>query len=90
MVRFYHSNVDDISKSDIVIIGVPDESKSHATRKGTSRGPDIIRIASNQSDFFKRNGKIIPICSMDGRRIDDKKIFDYGNINRLDLYHASL
>jgi agmatinase len=86
MVRFYHSNVDGISKSDIVIIGVPDESKSHATRKGTSRGPDIIRIASNQSDFFKRNGKIIPICSMDGRRIDDKKIFDYGNINRLDLY----
>jgi agmatinase len=52
MVRFYHSNVDGISKSDVVIIGVPDESKSHATRKGTSRGPDIIRIASNQSDFF--------------------------------------
>ncbi|MER5176494.1 MAG: arginase family protein [Candidatus Nitrosocosmicus sp.] len=85
MVRLYHSTVDRLSEADIVIIGVPDESKSHARRKGTSKGPDIIRITSNQSDFFERNGKIIPICPMRGH-IDNKKVFDDGNINRQDLY----
>ncbi len=85
MVRLYHSNIDSISQADIVIIGVPDESKSHARRKGTSKGPDMIRIASNESDFFERKGKIIPIRPMRGC-IDDKKILDYGNINRENLY----
>ncbi len=86
MVLFRHSNVDNMSKSDIVIIGVSDESKSHARRKGTSKGPDIIRIASNESDFFERNGKIIPICPMYGS-LKNKKVFDNGNIKRQDLYN---
>jgi agmatinase len=85
MVRLYHSTVDRISEADIVIIGIADESKSHAKRKGTSKGPDIIRIASNDSDFFERDGKIIPICPMNGY-INNKKIFDDGNIQRQDLY----
>ncbi len=85
MVSLYHSNTDCISQADIVIIGVPDESKSHARRKGTSKGPDIIRIASNESDFFERNGKIIPICPMRGC-FESKKIIDYGNIKRENLY----
>lgn len=85
MVRLHHSNTESISQADIVIIGVPDESKSHARRKGTSKGPDIIRIASNESDFFERNGKIIPICPMRGC-FDTKKILDYGNIKRENLY----
>ena len=85
MVSLYHSNIESISKADIVIIGVPDESKSHARRKGTSKGPDIIRIASNESDFFERNGKVIPICPMRGC-FDSKKILDYGNIKRENLY----
>lgn len=85
MVRLYHSTVDRISEADIVIIGIADESKSHARRKGTSKGPDIIRIASNESDFFERDGKIIPICPMTGS-INSKKIFDDGNISRQDLY----
>jgi agmatinase len=85
MVRFSRSNTDKVSEADIVIIGVPDESKSHAKRKGTSKGPDILRIASNESEFFERNGKIIPILPMRGR-IDNKHILDYGNVNRKDLY----
>src|SRR5919112_5302942 len=85
MVRLFHSNTESMSQADIVIIGVPDESKSHARRKGTSKGPDIIRIASNESDFFERNGEIIPICPMRGY-IDNKKILDYGNIKRGELY----
>jgi agmatinase len=85
MVRFYRSNIDKISEADIIIIGVPDESKSHAKRKGTSRGPDILRLASNESEFFERSGKIIPIVPMRGR-MDNKHILDYGNVKREDLY----
>jgi agmatinase len=70
----------------VVIIGVPDESKSHARRKGTSKAPDILRIASNESLFFEREGKIIPICPLRGS-IGNKGILDYGNIRREDLYH---
>jgi agmatinase len=85
MVRLYNSNVEKIAAADIVIIGIPDESKSHALRKGTSNGPEMIRIASNESNFFIRNGKIIPICPMHAS-VDDKKVLDYGDIKREDLY----
>lgn len=85
MITFNYSNVNEVSKADIVIIGVPDESKSHARRKGTIKGPDILRRSSNESNFFERAGKTIPICPMRGG-IDGKCIFDYGNIRREDLY----
>jgi agmatinase len=85
MVHLFHSNANEMSDADIVIIGVDDESKSHARRKGASKGPDIIRIVSNESNFFERNGKIIPICPMKGSLVD-KKIFDNGNIKRQDIY----
>ena len=58
MVHFYRSTADTITDADIVLIGVPDESKSHAKRKGTSKGPDILRLASNESEFFKRVVKL--------------------------------
>ena len=87
MVQLYNSSVEKISEADIVILGVPDESKSHARRKGTSKGPDIIRIAFNESNFFERNSKIIPISSMQGNT-NNKRIFDYGNIKRRDLYEV--
>jgi agmatinase len=89
MVRFHHSTVDKISEADVVIIGVPDESKSHARRKGTSKGPDILRLASNESEFFERDGKKIPISPLRGRA-NNKCILDYGNINREDLYQLIL
>jgi agmatinase len=86
MVYFYCSTVDRISEADVIIIGIPDESKSHARRKGTSKAPDILRIALNESQFFERQGKIIPICPLRGS-IGNKGILDYGNIKREDLYH---
>ena len=85
MVRFRYSTVAKISEADVVIIGVPDESKSHARRKGTSKGPDILRLASNESGFFEREDKVIPICPLRGS-IDNKLVLDYGNIDREDLY----
>jgi agmatinase len=79
MVRLHRSNANSIKDVDIVVIGVPDESKSHAKRRGTSRAPDVLRNASNESEFFERGGKLIPTCPMRGT-FDRKWIFDAGNI----------
>ena len=58
MVRFYHSTVHNASEADIVIIGVPDESRSHATRKGASKGPDILRQVQMNQSFLKEMAKL--------------------------------
>ncbi|MGI0031752.1 MAG: arginase family protein [Nitrososphaeraceae archaeon] len=84
-MKLFHSNAKSIFQADIVIIGVPDESRSHAKRKGASKGPDSLRIASNTFEFFEREKKIIPICPMKGT-LENKKILDFGNITREDLY----
>lgn len=79
MVKLYRSNADSMKDVDVVVIGVPDESNSHAKRKGTSRAPDVLRIASNDSEFFERGGRLIPTCPMSGT-LNRKCIFDAGNI----------
>jgi agmatinase len=88
MVHFYRSNVNTIPDASIVLIGVPDESKSHAKRKGTNRAPDVIRLASNECEFFEREGKIIPISPMSGS-LENKKVLDFGNIRREELYQLT-
>lgn len=85
MVVFAYSNTNDVSEAEIVIIGVPDESKSHSKRKGTNKGPDILRITTNEVNFFTRDGNIIPISPMRGT-VKEKIIYDYGNINRDQLH----
>jgi agmatinase len=86
MVRFYRSNrYTSASQGDIFLIGVPDESKSLAKRKGTSRAPDIIRLAFNEAEFFERHGKTIPISPTRGS-LDNKQIVDIGDVSRDDLY----
>lgn len=79
------SNVSSISDADIVIVGVPDESKSKAPRKGARNGPDELRRAFKISENFKRSRKIIPIMPIKGK-LDNKKIFDSGNVKREKLY----
>lgn len=73
------ANTDSFSESDIVIVGIPDESKSHALRKGTSEAPHKIREISTIRDTYRR-GNDISI----GLPFDDitKKIYDYGNVER--------
>jgi len=85
VVKLFHSNVDFIADADIIVLGVPDESKSHAKRKGASKGPDSLRRASNYYEFFERDGRRIPICPMSGT-LENKKIMDFGNVSRDDLY----
>ena len=89
MVKLFHSNVHSIAQADIVIVGVPDETRSHAKRKGASKGPDSLRLASNYYEFFEREGKRIPICPMSGT-LENKKILDFGNVSREDLYRLVL
>jgi agmatinase len=89
MDHFYRSNVYLISEANIILLGVEDESKSLARRKGTSKGPHRIRIASNESEFFEREGRIIPTSPMSGT-FDGKKIFDLGNVKKEDLYELIL
>lgn len=80
VVRLQRANAKSIEEADIVVIGVPDESKSHAKRKGTSRAPDVLRIASNEEEFFERGGRLIPTCPMRGT-LEGKQIFDAGNVD---------
>ena len=84
MPKLRYSNVQSAAQADFVIMGVPDESGSHADRKGTNRGPDAFRKALNSFEFFERNGKLIPTSPMSGS-LSEKAIFDIGNVKKKDL-----
>jgi agmatinase len=88
-LKFHRANAASLHDSNIVITGVPDESRSHALRKGTETGPDTLRSASNASEFFVRDGKIIPTVPMRGT-LEGKCVFDAGNIKREQIYEHTL
>lgn len=73
------ANTDNFDESDIVILGIPDESRSNALRKGASEAPDKIREISSTRDRYFRNGMISTGIPYKGIR---KKVFDYGNVSR--------
>lgn len=77
--RICWANTDNFDESDIVIIGVPDESQSHALRKGSSEAPDWIRRISNLRDTYTREGKKSLGLPFSGFK---HKVYDYGNITR--------
>jgi len=80
-----YSNAINLNEASIVLLGVPDESKSKAPRKGTKNGPNQLRKALFSSECFKRSGQIIPICPIQGD-LFNKKVFDLGNVRRDKLY----
>ncbi len=84
MFKLQSANSNSIKNADIIIIGIPDNSKSHSKRKGIEKGPDALRFAYNETNYFKRGDKNVHICPMKGR-LNDKKIFDLGNTTRKDL-----
>jgi agmatinase len=73
------ANTDNFDQADIVILGIPDESKSHALRKGTSEAPHKIREISSIRDTYKHGDEISLGLPLDGIA---KKVYDYGNIER--------
>jgi len=79
MEKICWANTDDFEESEFVVIGIPDESQSHALRKGTKEAPLKIRQISNLRDSYKRDGKIILGRPFQG---SEKKVHDFGNIDR--------
>lgn len=79
MEKICWANTDDFEQSEFVIIGIPDESQSHALRKGTEEAPFKIRQISNLHDSFERDGKISLGRPFQGSQ---KKVHDFGNITR--------
>jgi len=77
MEKICWANTDDFEQSEFVIIGIPDESQSHALRKGTEEAPFKIRQISNLRDSFERDGKISLGRPFQG---SEKKVHDFGNI----------
>jgi agmatinase len=78
-VNICWANTDSFDKSDIVVVGIPDESKSHALRKGTSEAPHKIREVSSIRDTYKRGEDILLGLPLEGIT---KKVYDYGNVER--------
>ena len=79
MEKICWANTDDFEDSEFVVIGIPDESQSHALRKGTEDAPDKIRQISNSFDAFERDGEISLGRPYQGT---EKKVHDFGNIKR--------
>jgi len=79
MEKICWANTDDFEQSEFVIIGIPDESQSHALRKGTEEAPFKIRQISNLRDSFERDGKISLGRPFQG---SEKKVHDFGDITR--------
>lgn len=76
------ANTENFEEAEMVIIGIPDESKSHSLRKGTSDAPHKIREISNIRDTYKRENKLslgLPVGGI------NKKVYDYGNILRSEV-----
>ena len=79
MEKICWTNTDNFDDAEFVIVGIPDESESHALRKGTEEAPFKIRQISNLRDSFERDGKISLGRPFQG---SEKKVHDIGNINR--------
>lgn len=79
MEKICWANTANFNDARFVIVGIPDESQSHALRKGTEKAPVKIRQISNIRDSYKRNGKLSIGRPVRGTT---KKVHDLGNINR--------
>ena len=79
MEKICWANTDSFNESEFVIIGIPDESQSHALRKGTEEAPSKIRQISNLRDSYERNEKTFLGRPFQG---SEKKVHDIGDIDR--------
>jgi len=78
-MKYAWANAKNYKEADIVLVGVPDESGSHAKRKGASKGPNILRKISH-TESFRRKG--IKTLTQPQKGKFKGKLFDYGNINK--------
>lgn len=74
------ANTVDFDSAEALIIGIPSEVGSHASRRGSSKAPDTIRMVSNQMDVYVHK-KTISVANPVGGT-PTVRVFDYGNIKR--------
>ena len=79
MEKICWANTENFDDADFVIVGIPDESQSHALRKGTEEAPIRIRQISNVRDSYDRKGSVSLGRPFGGT---EKKVHDFGNIAR--------
>lgn len=72
-----NSSFDD---SDVVIVGIPDESGSHAIFAGASAAPDHIRKISNANDIYVE--KKLECLAQPSLGIGRVRVHDFGNIKK--------
>ena len=79
MEKICWANTDNFDNAEFLIVGIPDESQSHALRKGTEEAPLKIRQISNIRDSYDRNGTVSLGRPFRGTK---KRVYDFGNITR--------
>ena len=83
MNKICWANTTDFEDADFVIVGIPDESQSHALRQGTADAPYKIREISHQRDSYTRGSKTS--LGLPFSYTTQKKVYDYGNIDRVQI-----
>ncbi len=74
------ANTESFANSDTIIVGIPNESGSHARRKGTSKAPETIRDVSNKYDtYIHKKAKSLALPTSGLLR---PRVYDYGNIQK--------
>lgn len=74
------ANTTNLKEADVVVIGIPDESGSHAARSGASKAPGRIRKVSNARDMYADKDFRRPALPAGG--LQDRRVYDYGNIRK--------
>lgn len=76
------ANTPDLAESDIVVIGIQDETGSHSDLRGTSKAPNRIRMVSNQRDVYTEAGQKY-LAQVIGWK--DVNVYDFGNIKKYNI-----
>ena len=79
MEKICWANTENLDDSEFVVVGIPDESQSHALRKGTKEAPSKIRQISNIRDSYDRDDTVSLGRPFAGT---EKKVYDFGDITR--------
>ena len=83
MDKICWANTNNFDDSDFVIVGIPDESESHALRQGTEDAPDRIREISQKRDSYSRDDKTS--LGLPYSYSTHANVYDYGNIDRVQI-----
>jgi agmatinase len=76
------ANTSRFEDSDVVIVGIQDESGSHSDWVGTSKAPNKIRAVSNQRDVYHEEEQHLALPT---NGLKNTNVFDYGNIDKQNI-----